>query len=39
MTWCGFCGKRFFGDKALFAHWDNKLCPKHPRPEKRKKNG
>ena len=36
MTWCSFCGERFYGDKALFNHWDNKLCPKHPFVDKRR---
>lgn len=32
---CGFCGQKVTGFKQLYNHWDNKLCPKHPRPEKR----
>ncbi len=27
MTWCNFCETKFIGDKALFNHWDSKLCP------------
>lgn len=38
MTWCSFCEKRFHGDKSLFNHWDNNLCPKHPIRKKRRKN-